>query len=127
MSSGSGSGGVEIKHCGRTVAGDYVAFDIQWEGALPEAGSTSWGMIVTGPDGVETVRLSHERAGDQTAQFVGAASGQVDVDPDADLDDGEITVRFPANVVGVAVEWPVWTAVIAADGRELATCVVPVG
>ena len=115
----------EIRHCGRTVAGDFLAFDIQWEGDLPESASVAWSMVVTGPDGSETVRLVHER-GAREAQYVEAATGRQDVDVDADVDDGEITVRFPANVVGVAVEWPVWTAVITADGEELATCVVPV-
>ena len=120
------SGDVTIKHCGRTLAGDYVAFDIQWEGKMPSARSLGWGMVVTGPDGQETVRLEHVQTEGTPTQYVEAAAGRVEMDADADVDDGEITVRFPANVVGVAVEWPVWTAVLTADGQELATCVVPV-
>ena len=120
-------GDVTIKHCGRTVAGDYVAFDIQWEGTLPDARTTTWEMVVTAPDGVETVRLTHQQVGGRAGQHVEAESGRVELDADAEVDDGEVTVRFPANVVGVAVEWPVWTAVITADGEEIASCVVPVG
>ena len=117
---------VTIKHCGRTVAGDYVAFDIQWEGALPSARSMTWDMLVTAPDGNETVRLTYQQVDGTAGQHVEATSGRVELDADADLDEAEITVRFPANVVGVAVEWPVWTAFMTADGEELATCVVPV-
>ena len=118
---------VTIEHCGRTVAGDYVAFDIQWEGTLPDTRSLEWTMVVTAPDGEETVRLTYQQVNGSAGQHVEAAAGRVELDADADLDDGEVTVRFPANVVGVAVEWPVWTAVITADGEDLATCVVPVG
>ena len=47
-----------------------------------------------------------------------------EVSPDADLglDAGEITVRFPADVVGLAVEWPSWQAVILVAGEDVATC-----
>jgi hypothetical protein len=117
---------IDIRHCGRTVAGDFIAFDIKWEGALPASSSVAWSMVLTGPDGTETIRLVHER-GEQPAQYVEASTGRQDVDPDADIDDSEITVRFPANIVGVAVEWPVWTAVMTVDGEEAASCVVPVG
>ena len=84
-------------------------------------------MVITSPNGHETVRLTYQQVDEHAGQHVEAASGRVELDPDADLDDGEVTVRFPANVVGVAVEWPVWNAVITADGEELCTCVVPVG
>ena len=117
---------VTIKHCGRTLAGDFVAFDIQWEGTLPAARSLTWEMVVTAPDGDETVQLTYQQVDGSAGQHVEAASGRVELDADADVDDGEVTVRVPANVVGVAVEWPVWTAVITADGQELASCVVPV-
>ena len=117
---------VTIKHCGRTSAGDFVAFDIQWEGQLPAARSLAWAMVVTAPDGRETVRLTLQQVAGQAAQHVEAAAGRVELDADAEIDDGEVTARFPANVVGVAVEWPVWTAVLEADGQELATCVVPI-
>ncbi len=117
---------VNIKHCGRTAAGDYVAFDIQWEGALPSARAVAWSMVVTAPDGKETVTLTYQQVNGQATQYVEAASGRVELDADAEVDDGEVTVRFPANVVGVAVEWPVWTAAIEADGAELSTCVVPI-
>src|SRR3954454_9657025 len=100
--------GVTINHCGRTVAGDFVAFDIQWDGALPSARSVAWSMVVTAPDGNETVTLTHQQVNGQATQYVEAVSGRVELDADAEVDDGEVTVRFPANVVGVAVEWPVW-------------------
>ena len=117
---------VTIKHCGRTVAGNFVAFDIQWEGRLPDARSLAWAMVITAPDGKETVRLTLQQVAGRAAQHVEATSGRVELDADAEVDDGEVTVRFPANVVGVAVEWPVWTAVMEADGHELSTCVVPI-
>ncbi len=119
--------GPQVNHCGRTVASDVIAFDIQWEGPLPAARTMAWSMVVTGPDGRETVRLVHERTGEQVSQHVQAASGRVEVAPDADVDEGEVTVRFPVEVVGAAVDWPVWTAVMTADGQELASCVVPLG
>ena len=117
---------VTIKHCGRTAAGDFVAFDIQWDGPLPSARSLAWRMVVTAPDGKETVRLTLQQVEGRATQHVEATSGRMELDADAEIDDGEVTVRFPANVVGVAVEWPVWTAVLEADGEELATCVVPI-
>ncbi len=117
----------QIRHCGRTVAGDFIAFDIQWDGDLPAARSLAWGIVITAPDGKETVRLTLQQVDGQATQYVEASSGRVELDADAEVDDGEVTVRFPANVVGVAVEWPVWTAVIEADGQELSTCVVPIG
>ena len=118
---------VTIKHCGRTVAGEFVAFDIQWEGRLPDARSLAWAMVITAPDGRETVRLTLQQVAGQATQHVEATSGRVELDADAEVDDGEVTVRFPANVVGVAVEWPVWKAVIIVDGEEVAARVVPVG
>lgn len=48
-----------------------------------------------------------------------------EVRPDADLDAEKITVRFPASVVGVAVEWPSWQAVITVDAREVASSAAP--
>jgi hypothetical protein len=117
---------VTIKHCGRTLAGDYVAFDIQWEGSVPFEADAGWTMVVTAPDGVETVRLEHRRTAGVATQFVEAAAGRVEMDPDVDLDEGEITARFKADVVGVAVEWPVWTAVLSVDGTDVSSMVVPI-
>jgi hypothetical protein len=34
-------------------------------------------------------------------------------------------VRFPAEVVGVAVEWPVWTTVLTIEGEDVSHMVVP--
>jgi hypothetical protein len=42
------------------------------------------------------------------------------LDPDAEVGSAGITARFPTNVVGVAVEWPVWRAVITVDGADVA-------
>jgi hypothetical protein len=109
-----------IQRAGRTITGDLVAFDVRWEGPL--TGSTVvWSMVVS--DGASEVRLSHERAGEEAAAqyVVDAATGRrQDVAVDADLHDEEITLRFPAEAVGVAVEWPVWVAVISVDGQDVA-------
>ena len=117
---------VSIGHAGRTITGDLVAFDVRWEGSLPGA-SVVWSMVVS--DGASEVRLSHERAGDEAVgqYVVDSASGRrSDVDVDADVQDDEITARFPADVVGVAVEWPVWVAVVTVDGQDVAHQAVPV-
>lgn len=112
----------QIIECGRTLAGAFVAFSIRWEGDLPSAGTVSWSMVVTSGDGSDELRLGYERAGGSfSEQYVhDRRSGRrQSVEDDADLGDDEITVRFPASVVGVAVEWPVWRAVIAVDGAEV--------
>jgi hypothetical protein len=115
---------VSIAHAGRTIAGDLVAFDVRWEGPL--TGSTVvWSMVVS--DGVSEVRLCHERASGRPAgQYVvdEVTDRGRDVTADADVGADEITVRFPADAVGVAVEWPVWTAVITVDGVDVANHVV---
>jgi hypothetical protein len=113
----------EITHCGRTVSGNFVAWDLRWEGDLPEGSDVVWAMVVS--DGVEEIRLVHEQVSGGRAQYVAGAGGREDVDPDADVSDHEITVRFRADVVGVAVEWPVWTAVLTVEGVEVSTMVVP--
>jgi hypothetical protein len=118
----------EITECGRTMAGEFVAFDIQWDGGL-EGQSVTWSMVISSQDGQGAVRLAYETVGgDFAAQFVADESSQrrTDVDRDADLRDHEITVRFPANIVGVAIEWPVWTAVLSVDGEDVASQVVQV-
>ena len=43
------------------------------------------------------------------------------------MGEGEVTARFPAEVVGVAVEWPLWTAVVSVDGQVVAEQVIPTG
>ena len=119
----------EITHCGRTVAGDVVGIDIRWEGALEPRQSVLWSMLVSSEDGADQIHLGHLRAGEQIEQFVDdqRSGRRQSVEPDADASDGEIVIRFPANVVGVAVEWPVWKAVITVDGREAAARVAPLG
>jgi hypothetical protein len=119
---------VRIVECGRTLAGDYVAFDIQWEGDLDTPGSVLWAMSVSS-DGGETVRLGYQRSGDDATQFVDddVSGRRSEVDPDADVGDGEITVRFPAPAVGVAVEWPLWRALLVVDGEQVADCIANAG
>lgn len=116
---------VQILGCGRTVAGDVVAYDLQWEGDLP-GGSVVLAMDVT--DGEQTVRLGHERRdGVFVAQYVEEPESgrRRDVDEDADLDTSGVTVRVPANLVGVAAEWPAWTGVVVVDGDEVSRKAVP--
>lgn len=119
---------MQIHGCGRTVGGDVVAFDIRWEGQLPADAAVLWCMEVS--NGEESVQLGHQRSGPNfVEQFVDATATdrREEVPEDADLGDGEITVRFPADVVGVAVEWPVWRALIAVEGTEVASglCATP--
>jgi hypothetical protein len=108
------------------VAGEAVAYRIRWEGDLPSQGTVLWAVEVS--DGAESLVLGHER---HRATFVTqyvedpATRRRVEADEDADLADGEITVRLPANLVGVAADWPSWTAYIVADGHELSRQVVP--
>jgi hypothetical protein len=120
---------VQIMGSGRTVAGAVVAFDIEWDGDLSSAGSVLWSMEVSTSDGTESVDLGYQRNGGAfAAQFVDdpGSGRRVEVPEDADLGDGQITVRFPANVVGVAAEWPVWRAVVVVDGSPVASEVVAV-
>ena len=119
----------QIRACGRTMAGDFIAFDIHWEGEVPPSGSVCWAMDVTSGDGSDQVRLGYERMdGAFSEQYVDdrRSGRRHSVAEDADCRDHEITVRFPANVVGVAVEWPVWRAVIAVDGVDVAERVAAV-
>ena len=112
---------VQISGCGRTVGGGLVAINIRWEGEIASEAPVLWMMEVS--DGEESVHLGHQRNGSVVTQFVDAAGTgrREEVEESADLGDGEITVRFPAEVVGVALEWPVWRAVIAVDGAEVAS------
>jgi hypothetical protein len=119
---------VQILGCGRTVGGGLVAFDIRWDGEVPDNEPVLWSMEIS--NGEESVLLGHQRNGGTfVTQFVDASSTgrREEVPEDADRGDGEMTVRFPAELVGVAVEWPVWKAVIAVDGSEVASevCVTP--
>src|SRR4051794_34410349 len=116
---------LDITDSGRTLAGDFVAFDIRWEGE--SSATATWSVSVSEGEGSETVHLVYERRdGDFVAQYVDDTSTgrRRDVDEDADLRDHEITVRFPADMVGVAVEWPVWKASVAVPGERTATAVV---
>ena len=118
----------QILECGRTIAGEYVAFDICWEGDLSQ-GTVVWSMEVAGADGAEKIRLGHQRTdGERPEQFVDdlATGRRQGLEADAEVGDAEITARFPANIVGVAVEWPVWRAVITVDGADVAERVVTV-
>src|SRR3954447_6894207 len=115
---------LEITDSGRTITGAFVAFDVRWEGGSSEPETGTWSMAIT--EGDETVHLVYERRdGDFVAQYVDDSSTgrRRDVDEDADLRDHEITVRFPADVVGVAVEWPAWKATLAVPGERTATAV----
>jgi hypothetical protein len=121
---------VEITECGRTIAGDVVAFTIEWDG--DPVGEVVWAMRITSDDRAETVELgvaldqSSEADGTADRQWVEGDGRRQDVEVDADLGEGEVTARFPAEVVGVAVEWPVWSAVVLVDGQVVAEQVVPV-
>jgi hypothetical protein len=113
----------QILHCGRTVAGGWVAFDIRWDDDLSGNRSVLWSMVVTSPEGAETVQLGYQLVDDGfSTQFVHdlATGRQHDVEQNADLGDREITVRFPAEVVGVAAHWPTWRGVINVDGSDVA-------
>ena len=118
---------VQISHCGRTIAGRFVAFDIRWEGDL-QGSTVLWSVVISSEDGGERLQLGHERGADGSfrSQFVfsGNSADKQELDEDADLRDGELTVRYPASVVGVAVEWPVWRAVITVDGEDLDSHVI---
>jgi hypothetical protein len=118
---------VTIEHCGRTAAASVVAFDIQWSGDLPPNREVTWAVRVASQDVDGQVELGHRRSGGGTSQYaLDLSTGRrQDVGVDADLQDDEITVRFPTEVVGLAVEWPTWQAVIAVDGEDVASLAVP--
>ena len=116
---------VEIANCGRTVAGGLVAFDITWDGDLGD--DVVWSVRIGNDDQSETLELVLARRGGTDEQYVSGEGGREDVEPDADVSDDHVTARFPADVVGVAAEWPVWTAVLAVGGEVVAEQVIPVG
>ena len=113
-----------IEHCGRTIAASVVAFDIRWVGALPEGADLTWAVRVTSDDGSSRLELVHRRDRGRLEQYARdlTTDRAQEVRPDADLEERGITVRFPIDVVGVAVEWPTWQAVVAVDGEDVATC-----
>ena len=119
---------VRIEHCGRTVASSVVAFDIRWAGELPEEAVVSWVVRVTSEDSGSRLELGHRRDRGRPEQYArDVTTGRVEDDePDADLEEGGITVRFPLDVVGVAVEWPTWQAVITVDGEDVSSRTVTV-
>lgn len=112
-----------IVHAGRTETDVVVAFDIRWEGDLSDRRSVTWSMVVTSPDGRESVELAYQVVeAEFAAQFVrDRRSGRrQNLDQDVDLGADEITVRFPTSSVGVAAAWPSWRAVINVDGEDVA-------
>src|SRR5687768_6800618 len=111
---------VTIEHCGRTTAASVVAFNIQWSGAVPAQQDVTWAVRVASGDGDGRVELGHRRTNGVAGQYaLDLSTGRrQEVRADADLGDDEITVRFPAEVVGLAVEWPTWQAVITVDGED---------
>jgi hypothetical protein len=114
----------QIRECGRTVAGDLVAFDIQWDGDLA-GDDVAWAALICSPDNSEEVRLVHRLRAGEAQQYVEGAQGRQDVEIDADVREDDAIVRFPASVVGVAVDWPTWVAVLAVDGEEIAREAIP--
>jgi hypothetical protein len=122
------TGTITIDHCGRTTAASVVAFAIRWTGELPVDREVTWAVRVASEDVSGQVELGHQRSGGRTSQYVlDVSTGRrQEVSADADLQDNEITVRFPAEVVGLAVEWPTWRAVIAVDGEDVTSLAVPV-
>lgn len=118
-----------IRECGRTVGGDVVAFHLAWDGEL-HGRTHGWSVVITSEQGDDAVVLAHEREGGGfAAQYVlGQRTGRRDdVAEDADVDADELTARFPADVVGVAVEWPVWKAELSIDGTVVSSQVIPTG
>src|SRR3712207_3178218 len=101
---------LSIDHCGRTAAASVVAFDIQWSGDLPADREVTWAVRVTSDDVDGRGELGHRRSGSGASQYaLDLSTGRrQEVGVDADLQEDEITVRFPAEVVGLAVEWPTW-------------------
>jgi hypothetical protein len=114
---------VQIRECGRTVAGTLVAFDIQWDGDLA-GDDDAWSAVICSPEN-EEVCLVHRVSGGTAEQYAEGTAGRQDVDVDADLRDDDVIVRFPASVVGVATEWPTWVAVVTVDGEEVAREAIP--
>lgn len=118
---------VQITHCGRTIAGEFVAFDIRWEGSI-HGSTVLWSVVISNDDGSERLQLGHERSVDGAFRsqyvFSGNSAEKQELDEDADLRDGELTVRYPASIVGVAVEWPVWKAVLTVDGEDVDSQVI---
>ncbi len=122
------TGQVSIDHCGRTIAASVVAYDIRWTGELPSDREVTWAVRVVSDDGESQVELGHRRTGAQASQYaLDLSTGRtLAARPDADLNGDEITVRFPADVVGFAIEWPTWQAVIEVDRQDVTLLAVPV-
>ena len=121
-------GEITIDHCGRTIAASVVAFDIRWTGHLPDDREVTWAVRVGSDDGGSHVELGLRRAGGRTTQYaLDLSTGrQQEVRVDADIHDEEVTVRFPAEVVGAATGWPIWQAVIEVDRHDVTMLAVPV-
>ena len=115
------TGQVTIDHCGRTIAASVVAYDIRWTGELPEDREVTWAVRVVSDDGSSQVELGHRRDGARSSQYaLDLSTGRTqEVAVDADHNGDEITVRFPADVVGLAIEWPIWRAVIEVDREDV--------
>ncbi len=123
-----GSGEARIRECGRTVGGGIVVFDITWDGTL-DGTTVAWVVTIDDADASERVVLCYEHSGgggECTArQFVAADGRQHEVRVDATVEDDHVTARFPAEIVGVAADWPVWMAVLVVDGTAVSEQLVP--
>ena len=118
------AGPAQIRECGRTVGGGIVVFDVTWDGDLT-GGTVAWVVTIDNEDASERVVLCHERTGDDVRQFVAADGRQQDVRVDATVEDDHVTARFPAEIVGVAADWPVWKAVLVVDGTAVSEQLIP--
>ncbi len=118
----------QILECGRSIGGGTVVFDIEWEGGL-SGDRLGYCVTIISSDNSEQVTLVHQRgAGEEGAgageQYVEAAGDRRPVTVDADVSDDHVTARFPQDVVGVAVDWPVWKAALLSDGSPVAEAVI---
>ena len=114
----------EIRECGRTIGGGVVAFHIEWDGGL--TGETVASVVtIDNEDDSERVVLCHERSAGSAVQFVASDGRRQEVREDVTLEDDQVTVRFPLDVVGVAADWPTWKALLVVDGETVAEQALP--
>lgn len=117
---------VTIDQCGRTIAASIIAFDIQWSGDLPGDREITWAVRISSAAADGEVELGHRRSAGGPSQYArDLSTGRTqEVTPDADVSAREITVRFASAVVGQAVEWPIWKAVLTVDDEDVAVLAV---